>query len=68
MIPWLSILKTARKHTSYPKRGVLRAMAKVYDPLGIASPILLSAKHIYQQICEENHTWDGALRKEVELA
>ena len=43
-------------------------MAKVYDPLGIASPILLGAKHIYRQICEENHTWDGALRKELELA
>ena len=43
-------------------------MAKVYDPLGIASPILLRAKHIYRQICEENHAWDGALRKELELA
>ena len=57
-----------KKMHELTKRGVLRAMAKVYDPLGIASPISLSAKHIYQQICEESHTWDGALRKELELA
>ena len=57
-----------KKTNELTKRGVLRAMAKVYDPLGIASPIMLNAKHIYRQICEENHSWDGALRKEIELA
>ena len=57
-----------KKTNELTKRGVLRAMAKVYDPLGIASPIMLNANHIYQQICEENHSWDGALRKEIELA
>ena len=50
------------------KRVILRADVKVYDPLGIASPILLSAKHMHQQICEKNHIWDGALRKELQLA
>ncbi|CAB4003106.1 Hypothetical predicted protein [Paramuricea clavata] len=29
----------------YTKRGILRAMAKVYDPLGMVSPVMLEAKH-----------------------
>jgi hypothetical protein len=29
------------------KRGMLRAMARVYDPLGLFSPIMLDAKHFY---------------------
>ena len=29
------------------KRGMLRAMAKVYDPFGLVSPVMLNAKHLY---------------------
>ena len=35
------------------KRNILRAMASVYDPLGVASPMLLVAKQLYRNICDE---------------
>ena len=34
------------------KRSMLRAMANVYDPLGLASPLMLHAKHLFWKICE----------------
>ena len=40
------------------KRIVLRTIAKIYDPLGIASPLLLTAKLIFRDICERKIPWD----------
>ena len=51
----------------FTKRGVLRAMAKVYDPLGLASPIMLDAKHFYCRICKTDASWDALLDKEMEM-
>ena len=48
------------------KGGMLRAMAKVYDPLGLVSPVMLSAKNLYPLTCEEGNAWDGPLRTEIE--
>ena len=51
----------------YTKRGILRAMAKVYDPLGLVSPVMLEAKHLYRIVCEKNLPWDAHLEKEMEF-
>ena len=34
------------------KRGVLAYLAKVYDPLGVISPMLLEGKLIFREICK----------------
>lgn len=40
------------------KRGILRFLAAVYDPLGIASPIMLIGKLLYREVCESRLPWD----------
>ena len=35
------------------KRGVLRKLASIYDPLGLASPVTLEGKLLYRAICDE---------------
>jgi hypothetical protein len=40
-------------------------MAKVYDPLGLVSPVMLEAKHLYRIVCEKNLPWDAYLEKEI---
>jgi hypothetical protein len=47
------------------KRGMLQSIARVYDPLGVTSPLMLDAKEIYRKKCEEKHSWDIPLRKEI---
>ena len=57
--------KDCKSTKEMTKRGMLRAMAKVFDPIGLVSPIMLNAKHLYRETCETKHTWDGPLQKEI---
>ena len=43
------------------KRGVLSTLAKVYDPLGLVSPMTLSGKLIFRDISDEKLAWDTEL-------
>ena len=40
------------------KRIVLRTIAKIYDPLGLCSPVTLKGKLIFQELCRRNISWD----------
>ena len=44
-------------HTA-TKREVLATLAKVYDPLGLASPTTLQGKQIYCDVCDVKASWD----------
>ena len=52
--------KTPQDHT---KRGILKFLASIYDPLGLVSPVTLIGKDVYRQACELKLDWDEALPK-----
>ncbi len=43
------------------KRDVVEAVATVFDPLGMVSPVTLGAKCFVQQLWKENFAWDDKL-------
>ena len=43
------------------KRGILGKLARIYDPLGLASPTTLQEKFIYIEACELKQAWDSPL-------
>ena len=43
------------------KRTVLKVTARVYDPLGWISPILIEMKLLFQKLCQTKEDWDGEL-------
>ena len=43
------------------KRGVLTKVAKIYDPLGLASPLSLTGKLLYREACDLKCGWDQSL-------
>ena len=43
------------------KQGILANLAKVYDPLGLVSPMMLDGKRIYRETCNQKITWDTPL-------
>ena len=45
------------------KRGIPGKIAKIYDPLGFASPVTLKRKILYREACDAKVPWDGALPK-----
>ena len=48
------------------KRVVLRTIAKIYDPLGIVSPVVLIAKIIFRELCDRKISWDQPLPSDLE--
>ncbi|CAG2245379.1 unnamed protein product [Mytilus edulis] len=46
------------KHKPQTRLGILSVVSSVYDPIGIASPFVLSAKSILQSLCKRGIGWD----------
>ena len=49
------------------KRGVLRKLASIYDPLGFVSPVTLVGKCLYRDVCCEKLAWDAELTGTLKL-
>ena len=47
------------------RKGVLSSIATVYDPLGFASPLILPAREINQELCRLKFDWSRELPKEL---
>ena len=48
------------------KRGILGKVAKIYDPLGLASPVTLSGKMLYRDACDTKIAWDRPLPSDLQ--
>ena len=65
--PWdkekdtLSVI-TGSRSTTATKRNILSWLAKIYDPIGVASPLLLQGKQIYRGVCDLKLPWDAELK------
>ena len=57
----LSVLFPKEECKKTTKREILSKLAKIYDPLGLASPITLQGKLIYREICDVKLPWDATL-------
>ncbi len=43
------------------RRGILSAVASVYDPLGFLAPYILIGKRVLQEMCKRGVGWDDSL-------
>ncbi len=43
------------------RRGILSAVASVYDPLGFLAPYILIGKRVLQEMCKREVGWDDSL-------
>ena len=48
------------------KRGALSHLAKVYDPLGLVSPTMLTRQLLFREMCEASLSWDGEFPEELQ--
>ena len=69
-LPWnkerdtLSVPIPVEKAT-VTKRGILAKLAKIYDPLGLVSPVTLQGKLIYRAVCDKKSAWDAELSRDL---
>ena len=47
------------------KRGILGKIARVYDPLGVVPPMMLTGKLLYREACNLKTAWDAQLPCEL---
>ncbi|XP_055622774.1 uncharacterized protein LOC129766280 [Toxorhynchites rutilus septentrionalis] len=57
--------ETMQSDAKVTKRHVLSQIAKLFDPLGLISPVIVSAKSIMQQLWAAGLGWDEALEGEM---
>ena len=48
------------------KRSILSMIAKLFDPLGLVSPIIVSAKVLFQELCTMKLGWDDELPEQMQ--
>ena len=57
--------KVALEEKPATRRGILATICSVFDPLGMAAPVMLRGKRLLRQICEENIDWDANVSEEL---
>ncbi len=53
--------KTLISNKPFTKRGALSVLSSVYDPIGLASPFILTARKIVQELFRQKLGWDDAM-------
>ena len=48
-------------NVSATKRGILSVTNSLYDPLGFVLPVVLRARILYSEVCQEKLQWDHPL-------
>ena len=47
--------------TEPTKRNIVSVVCKIYDPMGIISPVVIQLKLFFQELCQSKITWDEPL-------
>ena len=55
-------MKVVTKQLPPTKRGILKQIATIYDPLGLAAPFVLRAKMILQELWRLQYGWDDEIK------
>ena len=55
------------KNILVTKRSILRMTAKIYDPLGMLSPITVIPRLLFQKLCVDKIDWDACVSPDMEL-
>ena len=52
---------------AYTRRSMLSLIASVFDPLGIAGPIIVAGRLLFQNTCRLRLSWDDQLTQDIAL-
>eukprot|EP00794_Sanderia_malayensis_P009391 gene9391-biopygen7530 len=53
--------KLSHNGSSPSKRSILSTLASLFDPLGVVSPVAVTAKILFQELCVDKLDWDDPL-------
>ena len=47
------------------KRNIISIVSKIYDPMGLISPVVVTFKILFQELCQARLEWDGPLSESM---
>lgn len=57
--------KIVLKDRPFTRRGILSTVSSIYDPLGMLSPVVFTAKKILRDLCGKGIDWDDTVPESV---
>ena len=60
-VQWDVRFKIAVRDRPENRRGILSVMISIFDPSGFLSPLILEAKSMLRDLCEEGLNWDNQI-------
>ena len=49
------------EHIQPTKRNIISVVSKIYDPMGLLSPVIIEFKILFQELCQAKIEWDDPL-------
>jgi len=67
MLRWTSFFKQKSIDftSAKTKRSILKYASSIFDPLGLITPVTISAKLFIQQLWQHRHEWDSILDEQL---
>ena len=56
------------ENVSWTKRGVLRQLARIFDPMGLLAAFLVRGKILMQELWRRGRDWDDPLQPDVKAS
>lgn len=63
----LSKLKNLEQNVKATKRNIPSTIAKLFDPLGLISPVVVGLKILFQELCRLNLGWDDEIPEDKKV-
>ena len=56
------VFSTVKKEVPATKRGILKLVSSIFDPLGFLAPFIVQAKMLLQELWRKKHGWDDEIQ------
>ena len=62
------VFSTRKKEVPATKRGILKLVSSIFDPLGFLAPFIVQAKMLLQEIWRRKRGWDDKIDEDLETS
>ena len=61
----LQLILQEAEHIRPTKRNVISVVSRIYDPMGLISPVIIEFKIFFQELCQAKLEWDELLSESM---
>ena len=62
------VFSTVKREVPATKRGILKLVSSIFDPLGFLAPFIVQAKMLLQELWRKKHGWDDEIDEDMKTS